>query len=271
MQEPRRAASIEPAIDTFPLHRQRNSTRDPGAIQHRQSSFDIGPRCTCLDSELEARESEIENPASNSQRSASTYSENRREEVQRAGYRGFSAQFDGTRKELLTLVDVFTDFQAKPERKLSSEDCWCLQDIGQREPLFYRLFVAEPELYHIEPIPAPPPSFPANILERALHDAGISTHTEYPVDDPAVIQGTKEMGGMDFPVFWLANYRNEDLNACGRIIFRSGLLFVTAQGDLAAWTEEDGATILGNKPYGIDVEKAVVKWAMYSLRKGLIL
>ncbi|RPB29174.1 hypothetical protein L211DRAFT_833042 [Terfezia boudieri ATCC MYA-4762] len=62
-------------------------------------------------------------------------------------------------------------------------------EIGRRKSLLYRLFVAEPELYHIEPIPAPPPSFPTNILERALHDAGISTHTEYPVDDPAVIEG----------------------------------------------------------------------------------
>ncbi|KAF8433305.1 hypothetical protein BGX38DRAFT_1223013 [Terfezia claveryi] len=334
---------------------QRNSTGDPGTSHSRQSSFDIWPRCTCLISQPEARESEIEysntrkafrseavaanagvkigmpggsrvtpmdvdntrtgdargkeqicyrlehvceykygedavstsmgdlaNPASNNQRSTSTYSENRREEVQRAGYRGLSSQCDGTRKDIPNLVHVFPDFQEKPEGNLPAENGPCLQDIsptvgifdfpnpglekiGRRESLVYRLFVAEPELYHIEPIPSPPPSFPTNILERALHDAGISTHTEYPVDDPAVTEGIMDMGGMDFPVFWLADYRNQDLNSCRNLIYRSGFLFVTPQGDLAVWMEEDGATILGNRPYEVDVQKAVVKWATWSL------
>ncbi|RPB22327.1 hypothetical protein L211DRAFT_850644 [Terfezia boudieri ATCC MYA-4762] len=148
-------------------------------------------------------------PANNSQRSTSTYSENRREEVQRAGYRGLSFQCDGTRKDIATLVHVFTDFQEKPEGNLPAENGPCLQDIsptmgtfdfpnpgleiGRRESLLYRLFVAEPGLYHIEPIPALLPSFPTNILERALHDAGISMHTEYAVDVPAVTEGIMDM------------------------------------------------------------------------------
>jgi len=60
---------------------------------------------------------------------------------------------------------------------------------GRRWALFLGVFFADPELYNIRSIPTPPSFFPMRVLECSLHRTGISTHLEYPHDDPGLLEG----------------------------------------------------------------------------------